>query len=245
MIRVLYRLIYRSVSLCGILLLLSPVLHTQNITLSWPNAPVEQPKASSAPPPKSSATAHLSRPPIGGQPTDGSINGNTYTNNFFQFSLRFPEGWKDLGRDTKVTEKDGRKVAVLLTLGTIDRQTHGIRVISISTASIPSGLGSITAKDFLKRDANGFNLASSMKLQTNQFAMLPTGEPTEISIEGRRIARLDMTGKVNNIDERWMSLMMIDRGYGVLFMFLDPSGGESGGEAAQAIKSLHFLSKTN
>ena len=59
------------------------------------------------------------------------------------------------------------------------------------------------------------------------------------------MARLDMTGQVNNIPVRWAQLLTIERGYGVLFIFSDPVGGASGAEAAQAMKSLHFIGKTN
>ena len=35
------------------------------------------------------------------QPTDASINGNIYTNNFFQFAVQFPAGWKVLRMDSR------------------------------------------------------------------------------------------------------------------------------------------------
>jgi tetratricopeptide (TPR) repeat protein len=184
--------------------------------------------------------------PIGGQPTDGSINGSIYTNSFFQFSLRFPDGWKVLNNDVEVGEASG-KVGVLLVVGSVDKQVHGTRWIIIAAAKLPPASDHINAEDFyLKNYLKG--VAEAFKGADHQMGRTPlllSGNPTETTIEGRRVVRLDMTSQVNNIPVRWSQLLTIAREYGLLLMFSDPVEGGSGIEAAQAIKSLHFLGKTN
>jgi len=164
-------------------------------------------------------------------PTDGSINGNVYTNNFFQFTLQFPTGWRVLskaGSGPKVNA-EGSFAYLLLLVGSADSQMRGTRWISISAAHPP---------------------ASSAPLSVNveDIAKLESG--STISVAGRRMARLDTTGQVNvqGKDHGFVSskLTIIERGYIVDFHFTDPKGQESDREAARkAIDSMHFFGKTN
>jgi hypothetical protein len=232
--------IYGSATICSVLLLFSPVSRSQNTTKH--DAPAQQPNASSPPLPKSSDNKNPN-PPIGVGPTEGSINGNTYTNDFFQFSFSFPEGWKLLGKDAEAEQNPG--TAVLLLVGSAERQTHGSRWICISAAKIPSGQGSLTAEAFLKTEASVFKQGASMEPNKGPAPVLPKRDPTEISLGGMRMARLELRGNINNNPIRSVHLAMISKGYIVLIMLSDPDGAASGVEAAQAINSLHFFGKIN
>ena len=237
---------------CCLFSIFVPLARPQNVTLSWPDAPAKQPDAPAKPPdapakkanatpvptPKTRVTSHPSSPNVE-RPTDGSISGNTYTNNFFHFSLPFPEGWKVLGND--VALEDMNKGDILLLVGWADRQTHGFRSIVISANVPPSTSGSITAMEFLKREADATTLASSMNLLKDSIHWQPTEEPTEISIGGKRMARLEMRGPDNSVTTQWSQLAIIDRGYFVLFQFMDLAGNLPGTRAGQTINSLHFF----
>jgi hypothetical protein len=232
----------RSVAVYGFLLLFPAVSRSQNVTLNWPDPQQAQPSEQSAP--QKSGVTGRANPPVGGRPTDGSISRKFYTNNFFHFSLPIPGGWKVLGNDVDLGDK-AAKGDVLLLMGTVDRQTHGTRWISISAINLPSGSGSITAEDYLKRIAYAFKLGSSKHIEKGSTPWLPTGEPTEISVGGRRMARLDMTGQVNGISARWSQIAIVERGYLMLFQFYDPVEDAPGIQAAQSINSLHFFAKSN
>jgi tetratricopeptide (TPR) repeat protein len=183
------------------------------------------------------------------QPNDGSIEGNTYANSFFQFSLPFPDGWRVLSRDSDPEAKDGATVYVLLMAGSLDRQRHGARWITIVAARPASHSGSMTAEDYLRRQAYAIKLGSPIAFLMGETP-IRAEKPTEISIDGRRLARLDLTTQLNvqgnNYSARVSELAIIERGYLVMFVFSDPSGSESNHEAAaQTINSLHFFGQTN
>jgi hypothetical protein len=240
--------LYGSVAVYGLFLLLCLISRSQNITLSWPDAPAKPPKTSS-PPPATSTDAKPSNAPDADRPTDGSIKENIYTNRFFQFSLPFPEGWKVLGSDSGPAAMSNGPAYVLLMVGSPDRQLHGTRWIAISAAHPNSASGIATAEEYLKNWANTIKVVSPTMLERGQTPPVITGEPTEISIGGRRMARLDMTFQVNvqgnNYPIRGSQLAIIEQGYLVLFIISDPSGNESDHDAAaQVINSLHFFRRT-
>jgi hypothetical protein len=182
-----------------------------------------------------------SNPSVGEQPTDGSISGNTYTNRFFQFSLRFPQEWKVFFHDLHRGASAGGD-AILLSAGTVDTKTHSQWGIGIVAGKIPPEKAGITAEDYLRFVAS----ASTRGPVTNEGKFWsPTGDPREISLGGTRMTRLDMTGKMNKIPTRWSLIVTIERGYALLFTCSDPIGGASGMEASEAINSLRFSGKTN
>jgi hypothetical protein len=134
-------------------------------------------------------------------------------------------------------------------VGSIDRQTQGTRWICISAAKFPPASVGISAEETLRRIASAMvsaiRIGSSLEREKGQTSLVLNGNSTEVVFGGRRMERLDMTEQVNNMPTRWSQLLTIERGYGLMFMFSDPVRDESGMEAAQAIKSLHFLGKTN
>ena len=60
------------------------------------------------------------------EPTNGSINGNVYTNNFFQFTVQFPAGWRVVPMEShpQVNAKGMLSYGLLL-VGSLDGQGHG------------------------------------------------------------------------------------------------------------------------
>jgi hypothetical protein len=185
------------------------------------------------------------------QPIDGSINGGVYTNNFFQFTVQFPAGWKVLSAGTGPQANAKAISYILLMVGSPDRQVHGTRWIAISATQPPASSAplNVTADDLLKREADALKAATAMAPSIGNKYRL-AGEPSEISIAGKRMARLDTAGQVDvqgkDYDYVTAQLAIIERGYLVLFLFSDPEGQESDREAARkAMDSLHFFGKTN
>lgn len=185
------------------------------------------------------------------QPTDGSINGGVYTNNFFQFTVQFPAGWKVLsvGSGPQVSAK--ATSYVLLLVGSPDSHMHGTRWILIAAAHPPASSAplSATADDVATREADAIKAATAMAPDLGKNFRV-AGEPSEISIAGKRMARLDLIAQVNiqgkDYDAVSSQLAIIERGYLVLFYFTDPEGQESEGEAARkAMDSLNFFGKSD
>ena len=185
------------------------------------------------------------------QPIDGSINGGVYTNNFFQFTVQFPADWKVLSKGGGPQANAKAIGYVLLIAGSPDRQVHGTRWIAIGATRPPASSAplSVTADDLLKREADALKAATAMAPSIgNKFRLAE--EPSEISIAGKRMARLDTAGQADiqgkDYDYVTAQPAMIDRGYLVLFLFTDPKGQESDREAARkAMDSLHFFGKPN
>jgi hypothetical protein len=151
------------------------------------------------------------------QPSDGSINGGVYTNNFFQFTVQFPAGWKVLSKGYGPQENAKAIGYVLVIVGSPDSQMHGTRWIAISATQRPASSVPLsgTADDLLKREADALKAATAMAPSIgNKFRL--TGEPSEISIAGKRMARLDTAGQVDvrgkDYDYVAAQLAMIDRG---------------------------------
>jgi hypothetical protein len=185
------------------------------------------------------------------QPIDGSISGGVYTNNYFQFTVQFPADWKVLSKGNGPQSSAKAIGYVLLTVGSPDRQVHGTRWIAIS-ATRPAAASaplSGTAEDLTKREADALKAVTAMAPSIGNKYRLE-GEPSEISIAGKRMARLDTAGTLDvqgkDYDYVTAQLAIIERGYLVLFLFTDPKGEESDREAARkAMDSLHFFGKTN
>lgn len=228
----------RCVLLCCLFLPFCPASRSQNITLNWPEAPGKQLQSNSSPP-KSSVTEHPN--PATGGPTDGSLRGHTYTNNFFRFSLSFPEGWKVLIVDKGQADKGD----VLLYVWTVEKKTNGKSVIVISSTNLPSDFPGITAEELLKRVANGAKLGLMPDPWKTSIHWVPTTEPRRISIGGKQVARLDLTGRASNYSVRWSQLALIHRGCLVMFQFADPDGDATEMQAMQSINSLHFFGSAN
>lgn len=185
------------------------------------------------------------------QPIDGSINGGVYTNNLFQFTVQFPADWKVLSKGDGPQANAKAIGYILLMVGSPDSKMHGARWIAISATQRPASSAPLSGSpdDVLKREAGALKAATAMAPSIgNKFRL--TGEPPEISIAGKRMARLDTAGQADvqgkDYDYATAQLAIIDRGYLVLFLFSDPEGQESDREAARkAMGSLHFFGKPN
>jgi hypothetical protein len=185
------------------------------------------------------------------QPINGSINGGVYTNNFFQFTVQFPAGWKVMTVGSGPQANATAISYVLLLVGSPDSHMHATRWITIFAtrplaASAPLG---VTAEDVAKREADALKAATAMAPSIgNRFRL--AGEPSEISIAGKRMARLDVTGQLNVQGKEYeyvtSQLAVTERGYLIVFCFTDPNGQESDRDAARrAMDSLHFFGKPN
>lgn len=100
--------------------------------------------------------------------------------------------------------------------------------------------------NYLKAEAEGLKLQLAEFQKKGQTQpLVSVGDPTEVLISGRRLARVDETWKVNNKAHRMVKLVMAERGYLISFMFADPVGNASDYEAAMKIDTLRFFGSPN
>lgn len=249
---------FGSLAFFCVFLSFCPVARSQNITLKWPDPPPNQPKPATSSQP-GSTSAPQPGPPMGKRPSDGSTVGNIYTNNFFQFSLQFPDGWEasSAGSPMAITNRGGAIVSgtdpvlrsavqaaalrvyklLVAVEGKSGGKSYSTRSISIYAVSLPASISGNAAEDFLKVVSSAF-VKSGSPLQ-------PTGEPTELSIQGKTLAREDYSGNINNNNARVSQLALVDRGYLILFTIGNPTGDESDDVVAQVMYSLHFYGTAN
>jgi hypothetical protein len=185
------------------------------------------------------------------QPTDASVQDGVYTNNFFQFAVRFPASWKVLPLDSKADVRDSAVTYQLLLAGSGDSQIHGVRFIAIFAARPPESSQpfSFTAEDIAKREADGLKAAKRWAQQLCRNCQ-PIAEPANIKIQGRQLTRLDIAGQVNtqgkDYDAVASLLTTMERGYLIVFLYSDPKGRENeNGAARKSIDTLQFSGKTN
>jgi hypothetical protein len=138
---------------------------------------------------------------------------------------------------------------VLLIVESPDSQMHGTRWITIAASRPSSAPLNVNANDVAKRQADALMAVAAMDPNLGKEFRL-AGGPSEISIAGKRMARLDVTGQVNvqgkACDLVSSQLAIIERGYLVMFVFTDPKEQESDREAArEAMDSMYFFGKTN
>jgi hypothetical protein len=258
--RLQYLLINASGVFVGLLVLFCSVLQAQNLALSLPEVPGSPVAMQSVASQSNSVVASKPSAPATGVPTDHIVKDGGYTNNFFRFSIQFPEAWKILGTGTPLTQTgNGGVVAggiapvaggniasgyVLFWAGTVD-QTKGQHWVVICAVKPTSSARNATPEKYLKAEADALKLGSAEYLKKGQTPPLVAGEPTEFRIAGRRMSRLDETGEVNGKAASLVTLAIDERGYLILFMFSDPVGDESNYQAAKAISSLRFIGRAN
>lgn len=192
-------------------------------------------------------SADASKPPVpvDRRPSDGAINGHSYTSNFFHFSLTFPEGWKVIaignGVDPRV-DPTGATGYVLLVVGTADKQHHTrwIAIGALRPSAGPSALSSEVAAKYAAMAIKLFGGGENVHL---------TMEPTKIQLGNRDMTRFDHTDPVTiqgtKYDTQVTNLWTVERGHLLMFISSDPVGNESNdGSAAKALNSLNFFEKT-
>jgi len=131
---------------------------------------------------------------------DGSVKGGVYTNNFFHFSIQYPQAWKilDTGSPIEQRGKGGgtaeRAVPpqrdsvdagyFLFWVGTANKQTGTQSWILISAFKPASSARNATPDNFLKVEAEGIKRESAEYLKKGQSPPGSAGEPTEFSTSG-------------------------------------------------------------
>jgi hypothetical protein len=192
-------------------------------------------------------------------PTDGLVKDGIYTNSFFQFSIEFPRAWKILDTGTPIKRNNTGPAAGLIPhaensveagyslfwAGTVDKQTqnlHGVMICAFKpTASAPNA----TPEKFVRAEANAIKVVAAEYLKNGQTPALAAGEPTESHISGRRVARLDETGEMNQKPAKFVHLVTDERGYLILFIFFDSTEDVANYQASKEITSLRFFGRKN
>lgn len=186
------------------------------------------------------------------RPDDGAVDRNIYTNRFFGFSFQFPENWSVLSADDaraaaklggglisggdatlEDAQRAGAAHAYPLLFVTPPRG-QGISSRSIQIQALDSQITPeiASAKDFLE---------SSAKLYRRLHTPLqPVGSAIEVSIDGRKLWRLDLIMQVDNSAHYLSEIVTIQNGFLLLFALSSPD--QSGlDELLQCMNSLHFF----
>lgn len=132
----------------------------------------------------------------------------------------------------------------LFWVGTANKQTEAPSWILIYAFKPAASAPNATPDNFLKVQAEAIKRVSADYLKKGQPPPVTAGEPSEFTISGRQLARLDQTAEVNGKHTAVVTLVMAERGYLVSFMFSDPIQDESN-PAAKEINSLRFFRGTN
>jgi|HubBroStandDraft_6_1064221.scaffolds.fasta_scaffold112052_2 tetratricopeptide (TPR) repeat protein len=194
----------------------------------------------------------------GQRPDDASIDGNTYTNKFFGFSLQFPDGWAVMGADAQRNAvKFGASVIaggdqtmqdvipaalahsyplLFVMEGKSGGQGISTRSIQISAVEEAEGSDLASGEDFLKAEAKMYRQL--------QWPLQAIGPPVEMPVGGRVVWRLDMTIQINGTFSRAAEIATIEKGYLLLFEVLSPD--QEGLDALlQNMNSVRFTQNSN
>jgi len=190
-------------------------------------------------------------------PDSGFVDRNVYTNKFFGFSIRFPEDWRALSaNDARAATNLGAGMISGGDATVEDAARAGaahayplLFVIPSKDQGITSRAFQIQAVDFKiatpELQSSKDFLESSARLYRRMHGPLqPTGDPIEMSIDGRKFWRLDLTMKVDNNPHYLSEIVTIQDEFLVLFALASPD--QTGLEdLLQCMNSLHFFPKSN
>jgi len=195
----------------------------------------------------------------GGQrPDDASVDGNIYTNKFFQFSLQFPEDWTVMSADAQknVAKLGGEMLAgrdqffldahqafaahsyplFFVTAGKSGDRSYSTRSIQISALDPTVTTGITSAADFL---------TSSAKIaQQLQTPVQSVGPPVGMTVGGRLLWRMDMTMRINDSLSYFTEIVTIERGYLLLFVLSSPDQ-QGLDEILHSMSTLRFIQNSN
>jgi TonB family protein len=193
----------------------------------------------------------------GQSPDDGSVSRNTYTNRFFGFSLEFPEDWVVMGAEAQrnLAKVGGEMLAggdqtladaqqagaahayqLLFVTAGHSGQSFNTRSIQISALDLAVAPEITSGEDYLK---------SSAKILLRLHSPLQaSGVPTEISMNGNILWRMDITTRINENLSYGSEIVAIQKGYLLLFTLSSPD--QAGLESLlQDMKSLRFSVNSN
>lgn len=141
--------------------------YSQTVTLKWPKQPASHPSPPASP--QAASTNNQQSSALDRRPLAGSIVARTYTNNFFDFSVEFPENWVVIFVNQGPQENTKAVAYALLLVGSRDKRMHGVRWITI-IASRPLGsiLTAESARKLVENEANGDSLAPRYRSQRSR-----------------------------------------------------------------------------
>jgi hypothetical protein len=158
----------------------------------------------------------------------GSIVGNRYKNDYFQFSYQLPFGWVDRTADMREdTETDKSKVllAIFERPPAASGDTINSAVI-IAAESLDSYPGLKTAADYFGpltelTESKGFKVVNG---------------PYDFLVDGRPVVRGDFSKERGKLEMQQASLVTIEKGYVLSFTFL----GGNQDDVTELIEKLSF-----
>lgn len=192
-------------------------------------------------------------------PTDGFVKDGIYTNRFFQFSMEFPQSWKIFDSGSSSARNGGPSAGLvpraadsveagysLFFAGTADKQTRNLHGVMISATKPTEAFAlNATPENILRVQADAIKAVAAEYLKKGETPPFTAGEPTEFDISGRRVARLDETGEMNQKPAKFVILATDERGYLILFIFFDSTEDAANYQAAKEIGSLRFFARSN
>jgi hypothetical protein len=190
------------------------------------------------------------------QPEDGSISGNVYTNNFFEFTFEFPRGWLVQTDGTKISiEESGTATANMGDLGgrgDLDSLTGGSHLL-LHLLQHPIGTSSrvnpgllIVAKDVSCSSGaeTGEKILLALKAElarrNSRFDFAVMHEPTNVILGGRVFSRMDASmDSPNGISLYQGYVSTVLNGYALIFV-LDSGKPERLDDLFQTLNTLQF-----
>jgi Flp pilus assembly protein TadD len=204
-----------------------------------------------------SSASKASTASVDHRPDDGVVDRDIYTNRFFGFSFRFPEDWTPL--TAEAAKAAARLGAGMLSGGdptfedavqagaahsypllfVVPPKGQGVssRAVQIQAFDTQAtGAEIASGKDFLESIARLYR-----RMHT---PLQPTGPPTDVSTDDRKLWRLDMTMIVDNNVHYVSEIVTIQDGFLLLFTFTSPD--QTGlDDLLRCMNSLRFLPKSN
>ncbi len=190
------------------------------------------------------------------QPEDGSISGNVYTNDFFEFTFEFPMGWFVQADGTKTSiEEPGTATANKGNFGdkgNLDSLTSGPHSLlhllqhPIGTPSRVNPEIMIVAKDVSCSPSpeTGEKVLLSLKVELarrySHFNFEVIHEPTNVTLGGKVFSRMDASmDLLNGISLYQAYISTVLNGYALIFV-LDAGKPDRLDDLFQTLNTLKF-----
>jgi tetratricopeptide (TPR) repeat protein len=189
------------------------------------------------------------------QPSDDSVSGNTYRNEFFGLSYDFPKGWTRLSAEAA---KASVEIGGVMLMGN-DPAEPDIRRAALKMGYpllfvvAPGGGGQplsarslqITALD-VRTAPEGFSLEEFLKgvrAKLQRAASVPTdAKPERVIVDGREFWKLDVVVPMSGGSRYLSQMVTAERGFFLMFVMAGPDV-QSISEIGETMQSVRFSGK--
>ncbi|MEM8806985.1 MAG: hypothetical protein AAGF01_13245 [Cyanobacteria bacterium P01_G01_bin.38] len=185
------------------------------------------------------ATPEEVSPEASGSPDEAKVEAGKYSNEFFEFTMAFPDAWAIASEETTDGLQDtgadmlaGDDEALKSSIKAAEKNTYQLLMISEQPVGAPTtefnpNLVVMAEKvSHLPGIASGSEYlanVSNLLLQTD-LPYTPDGEPYAVEIGGREFHRADFTLSTAGIEIKQSYLATVDKGYALGFILSGTDG---------------------